>query len=215
MEPSPSSETLHTSLSCTDYPHIKFWTRKEWADYTSNEIATTDKPHGKVRSSQGINVTMRYVEGENGEAVDEHVATEIQQYAWSIWVHIVNTNRAPPKWGDVGVKIPQIYCQHMYSKFLILQFWKLDWKLTILLLTIIHHGIAGEPKNQQEEWKPKLRRKQQALQKIYHINVPTINQKKANQLNESSQKNGDGCGWKWRFTKHPSEPRCGVYISGL
>lgn len=129
MEPSPSTETRHTSLSRTDYPHIKFWTRKEWADYTSNEIATTDKPRGKVRSSQGINVTMQYVEGENGEAVNGHVATEIRRYARSIWVHIANTNGAPPKWRDAGVKVSQIYRQHMYSKFPILQFCELDWKV--------------------------------------------------------------------------------------
>lgn len=121
----------HTSLSRNDYPHVKFWTRKEWADYTSNEIATTDsdKPRGKVRSSQGINVTMRYVEDENGEAINGHVATEIRRYARSIWVHIANTDGAPAKWGDAGVKISQIYRQHMYSKFPILQFCELDWKV--------------------------------------------------------------------------------------
>jgi hypothetical protein len=122
----------HASLSRNDYPHVKFWTRKEWADYTSNEIATTDKPRGKVRSSQGINVTMRYVEGENGEAVDGHVATEIRRYARSVWVHIANSYGAPPKWGDACVKVSQFYRQHMCSKFPILQFCELDWKVDLI-----------------------------------------------------------------------------------
>jgi hypothetical protein len=137
VEPSPSIEICHASLSRNDYPHVKFWTRKEWADYTSNEvneIATTgtDKPHSKVRSSQGINVTMRYVEDEKGEAVNGHVATDIRRYARSIWVHIANTCGAPPKWGEAGVKVSQLYRQHMCSKFLILQFCELDWKVDLI-----------------------------------------------------------------------------------
>ena len=121
-----------TPLSRNDYPHVKFWTRKEWAGYTSNEIATTDRPRGKVRSSQGINVTMQYVEGENGEPVDGHVATEIRRYARSIWVHIANTYGAPQKWGDAGVKVSQIYRQHMCTRFPILQFCELDWKADLI-----------------------------------------------------------------------------------
>jgi hypothetical protein len=91
-----------------------------------------DKPRGKVRSSQGINVTMLYAEGENGEAVNGHVASEMRKYARSIWVHIANTYGAPPKWGDAGVKISQIYRQHMYSKFPILRFCELDWKVDLI-----------------------------------------------------------------------------------
>lgn len=75
---------------------------------------------------------MLYVEDENGKAVDGHVASEIRKYARSIWVHIAKTRGAPPKWGDAGVEIAQIYRQHMYGRFPILRFCELDWKVDLI-----------------------------------------------------------------------------------
>jgi hypothetical protein len=75
---------------------------------------------------------MLYVEDKNGEVVDGHVASEIRKYARSVWVHIANTYGAPPKWGDAGVKIAQVYREHMYSRFSILQFCELDWKVDLI-----------------------------------------------------------------------------------
>jgi hypothetical protein len=91
-----------------------------------------DKPRGKARSSQGINVMMLYVEEENGEIVNGHVASEIRKYARSVWVHIAKTCGAPAKWGDAGVKISQAYREHMYSRFPFLQFCELDWKVDLI-----------------------------------------------------------------------------------
>jgi hypothetical protein len=75
---------------------------------------------------------MLYVEDKNGEAVDGHVASEIRKYARSVWVHIAGTYGAPPKWGDAGVKIAQVYRDHMYSRFPFLQFCELDWKVDLI-----------------------------------------------------------------------------------
>ncbi|KAF8230703.1 hypothetical protein L208DRAFT_1280553, partial [Tricholoma matsutake] len=115
-----------------DYPRVKFWTRKDWVDSTVNDVATIDKQHRKARSSQGINVMMVYTEDENSKVVDGHVASEIQTYAQSVWVHMANiygAPRAPMKWGDASVKIAQVYRKHMYSWFPILQFCELNWKV--------------------------------------------------------------------------------------
>jgi hypothetical protein len=90
------------------------------------------KPRGKVRSSQGINVTMCYVEDENGDVIDGHVATEIRRYARSIWVHISNNYGAPPKWGDADVKVSQTYRRLMYSRFSMLRLCELDWKVDLI-----------------------------------------------------------------------------------
>ena len=63
------------------YPHVKFWTRKDWVNSNANDVATIDKPHEKARSSQGINVMMLYIEDKNGKVVDGYVASEIQKYS--------------------------------------------------------------------------------------------------------------------------------------
>jgi hypothetical protein len=75
---------------------------------------------------------MLYVEDKNGKVVDGHVASEIRKYARSVWVHIANIYGAPPKWGDAGVKIAQVYREHMYSRFPMLQFCELDWKVDLI-----------------------------------------------------------------------------------
>jgi hypothetical protein len=75
---------------------------------------------------------MLYAEDENGEAVDGHVASEIRKSARSVWVHIANTYGAPAKWGDAGVKVAEVYRHHMYSRFPILRFCELDWKVDLI-----------------------------------------------------------------------------------
>jgi hypothetical protein len=75
---------------------------------------------------------MLYVEDKNGKVVDGHIASEIRKYARSVWVHIAKVYGAPPKWSDAGVKIAQVYHEHMYSRFLFLQLCELDWKVDLI-----------------------------------------------------------------------------------
>jgi hypothetical protein len=64
-----------------DYPDVRFWTRRDWIDRSALEndtmILDSSSRRGKTRASRGINVTMRYVEDENGTVVDGHKATEM------------------------------------------------------------------------------------------------------------------------------------------
>lgn len=71
-----NNDSVKQPVSCNDYPHIKFWTRKEWLDHEI-DITMTKKPCGKVRASQGINVSMRYVEDELSNIVDRFVASKM------------------------------------------------------------------------------------------------------------------------------------------
>jgi hypothetical protein len=75
---------------------------------------------------------MLYVEDENGVVVDGAVASDIRKSARSTWVHIANTYGAPPKWGDAGIKIAQVYREQMYSRFPMLQLCELDWKVDLI-----------------------------------------------------------------------------------
>jgi hypothetical protein len=75
------SLTFH-SLAHSDFPQVNFWTRKEWVKYiAAKENITTLKGNlqSKVRVSQGINVTMGYVEKKDSEAVDGYVASDMHK----------------------------------------------------------------------------------------------------------------------------------------
>jgi hypothetical protein len=121
-------------LAHSDFPQINFWTRKGWLEYVAaKEDVTTLKENtrGKVRASQGINVAMGYVEKEDGEAVDGHVASDMRKCARSIWVHIATVSETgpPAKWGEAGIKFNEMYRKQMYERFPMLQLCESDWKV--------------------------------------------------------------------------------------
>jgi hypothetical protein len=63
----PCSTEITKPLVRSDYPHIKFWTKQQWVDYSNNDVtSTTDKTRGKSRAAQGVNVTMRFAENADG-----------------------------------------------------------------------------------------------------------------------------------------------------
>lgn len=128
-----NSPTFH-SLAHSDFPQINFWTRKGWLEYVAaKEDVTTLKENtrGKVRASQGINVAMGYVEKEDGEAVDGHVASDMRKCARSIWVHIATVSETgpPAKWGEAGIKFNEMYRKQMYERFPMLRLCESDWKV--------------------------------------------------------------------------------------
>ena len=115
-----------------DYPDVRFWTRRDWIDRSSQEndamVLDSGSRRGKTRASQGINVTMLYVEDENGTAIDGHRAAEIRQYARLIWVHMSNNGELPTSWGKASIKLSQSYCREMRQRFPELALCELDWK---------------------------------------------------------------------------------------
>ena len=101
-----STDTDITALVCSDYPRVKFWTKQEWMDYNSNDVtSTTDKTRGKGRAAQGVNVTIRFAELEDGTVVDGHVAGNIRRCARSVWVHLANKDEAPSKWRSASMLV--------------------------------------------------------------------------------------------------------------
>ena len=83
---------------------------------------------GRTRASLNVNVAMRYVELEDGKAIDGDRATEIRKFARAIWVSFGKRGLAPAKWGQADVEIRKQYCQEMNSRFPKLRFCDLDWK---------------------------------------------------------------------------------------
>jgi hypothetical protein len=115
-----------------DYPRIKFWFKRQWTefliDHPTNAISGSQS-RGRTRSSQGINVTMKYVELEDGTVISGDRANEIRKFARAIWVSVSKTGTQPSKWGQADIQTRQQYLSAMGSRFPELRFCDLDWKI--------------------------------------------------------------------------------------
>ncbi|KAF8806798.1 hypothetical protein BYT27DRAFT_7008766, partial [Phlegmacium glaucopus] len=81
---------------------------------------------------KGINVTMRYMEFEDGQMISGDRASEIRQFACvqssSIWVLLANKGAPPATWGATDMESRKLYCQEMCLHFPELRLCDLDWK---------------------------------------------------------------------------------------
>ncbi len=127
--PAPTmTPSAHAALRREDYPNVRFWTRQDWNSAIQEDILEVNQPEesetfpeleeegddskessapppgpgcrGKHRSSQGINVTMKYIELEDGTVVDGFRAAEIRRYARSLWVQMAIDEKLPKTWSD-------------------------------------------------------------------------------------------------------------------
>ena len=91
-----------------DFPLVNYWTKQEWNEASKRED-TTELRHaghpecGRSRSSQGVNVTMQYVEDESGQMIDGHKASAICKMAHSIWAAFAQHGKAPAKWSQADI----------------------------------------------------------------------------------------------------------------
>ena len=115
-----------------DYPDVQFWTKRDWLDCSAEQdnamVLDNSLRCGKTCASQGFNVTMRYVEEQDGTVVNGHRVTEMRRYARLIWVHMAKEGGPPPSWGKADVKLSQAYCREMRQRFPELKLCDLDWK---------------------------------------------------------------------------------------
>jgi hypothetical protein len=98
----------HTTMCWEDYPNINFWTKCQWTESSSNmltDIHVGPQACGRARASQGINVTMQYVELKDGTAINGDRAGEIRKFACSIWVSFSKKGPPPPKWGQADIEM--------------------------------------------------------------------------------------------------------------
>ncbi len=154
----PASITVNSrpSLRQDDYPNIRFWTRQDWNAAAQEQILDVDVPddgeifadideederpkepslgpiRGKHRSSQGINVTMKYIELEDGKIVDGFRAAEIRRYARSLWVQMALDGKLPRTWSDVDATSLATYSESMAQRFVELRFCAADWKANLV-----------------------------------------------------------------------------------
>lgn len=137
--PAATIPNNHPTLRQEDYPHIRFWTRQDWNAAAQEQILEVNSleegevfpdldeeddgskepspgpacARGKHRSSQGINVTMKYIELEDGTVVDGFRAAEIRRYARSLWVQMALDGKLPRTWSDVDATSLATYNKSM------------------------------------------------------------------------------------------------------
>lgn len=120
-------------LNQEDYPNVRFWFKRLWTEFLNDQVTDITLPavtqsRGKSRASLNVNVTMRYVELEDGKVTDGDRASEIRKFARAIWVSFGKSGLAPVKWGQADVETRKQYYQEMNSRFPELRFCDLDWK---------------------------------------------------------------------------------------
>jgi hypothetical protein len=114
-----------------DYPLVKYWHRHEWTTAENSQVAMIGGP-GKARASQGENVTLRFVEDENGNIIDGFRATAIRKFSREIWLGLGNIGKAPKTWGKVDAKVAAEYRTEMGRKFPELQLCEGSWKADLV-----------------------------------------------------------------------------------
>lgn len=152
------------ALRREDYPHVRFWTRQDWNSASQSEqileveqaddleafpdldIEEGGEPkepspaagpacaRGKHRSSQGINVTMKYIELEDGTTIDGYRAAEMRRYARSLWAQMALDNKLPKAWGNADAASLATYNESMAQRFQELRLCASDWKANLVAI---------------------------------------------------------------------------------
>lgn len=105
----------------TDVPLVTIWTTQDWTE-TSKKDDVTDpnqvqKKKGKTNAQLGYNMTMRYVQHQNGQVIDGYYASEIREGAYQIWHKLLLHGLAPAKWSQISVSAADFYYQEMSYRF--------------------------------------------------------------------------------------------------
>ena len=66
----------------------------------------------------GINVTLRYMEDEQGAIVDGFCASEMCKFTRSIWNQLAGAKKAPRSWGKAELDVAAHYQHEMHHRFL-------------------------------------------------------------------------------------------------
>lgn len=149
----PNLFNKSTALRQEDYPDVRFWTRQDWNLASQAQVLEIDEEgevfpdpeeeeegskqplpaaRGKRRAAQGINVTMKYVELEDGTIVDGFRAAEIRRYARSLWVQLALDDKLPATWSDADATSLNYYSESMAQRFLEMRLCASDWKANLV-----------------------------------------------------------------------------------
>ena len=128
-------------LSQIDYPLVTFWEKKHWKNLAStkkdsSEVETKGGARGGTRSSRGENVMMLYVEDASGTPIDGNIASDMRDFARSIWRSLYERGIAPETWGQATKEVREEFCRDMETEYPVLRLCDNHWKANALATTI-------------------------------------------------------------------------------
>lgn len=136
-----------------DYPLVKFWYRHEWSAAENNQVAHIGTgAQGKTRAAQGQNVTLKFIEDENGNIIDGFKATAMRRFARELWASLNTVGKAPKTWGKVDAGVAAQYWNEMERKFPELRLCDNNWK-SDLIATLNYPSWYNNNVEKQEQLK--------------------------------------------------------------
>jgi hypothetical protein len=143
----------------SDYPGIKYWTRAEWASQREvDDIETPPGPRRGLWCAKGENMMMQYIESPDGMLVSGAVASNIREYARSIWRGFYDQGFAPPTWGGHVQKVRRPVQQRdgkgMARPSILRESLEDEAHGNINLLTVVQHVPVTEGESEEEATRP-------------------------------------------------------------
>jgi hypothetical protein len=128
-------------LEC-NYLGIKYWKKETWKVHKKklrDSLKISNQQSGSwggVRSAQGNNIMMQYLEEVNGTMVNGNKAGNIQEHTCTIWRGFYTKGIVPVRWGEGSKELQDQYCSEMESQFPILCYCDNHWKAHTIMTTI-------------------------------------------------------------------------------
>ncbi|KAF8236451.1 hypothetical protein L208DRAFT_1251726 [Tricholoma matsutake] len=107
-----------------DFPLVKYWFRYEWSASDDLQVASI---------AQGENISLKFIEDENGNTIDGYRATAIHKLAHLLWVGLSNAGKAPKSWGKVDAETSSQFQIKMCQNFPELRLCEGNWKVDLIV----------------------------------------------------------------------------------
>jgi hypothetical protein len=114
-----------------DFPLVKYWYRHEWNAAENSQVAQIGT-QGKSRAANGENVSLKFIEDENGNIIDGFKATAMRRFARELWAGLNSIGKAPKTWGKVDAAVAAQYRNEMEQKFPELRLGDNHWKADLI-----------------------------------------------------------------------------------
>jgi hypothetical protein len=145
--PLKTTTTTPVAYVRSDYPHITYWYKQEWTQVKNNKNNTSRVPasgeRGGGRSAKGINVTLLFIQEEDGTPVSGTTTNDIRALARSIWRSFYREGLAPEKWGDATKEVMDHYIHQMENEWDVLRLCDNHWKAKMVATLTYSQWYGG------------------------------------------------------------------------
>jgi hypothetical protein len=139
-------------MSRSDYSNIKYWTKEEWVKrQEEDDIKTQPGSCRGLQCVKGENIMMKYIESPNGKLVSGAVASDIWEYARSIWRGLYTWGLAPQTWGSASRTLKDQFNLEMKREWPVLRYCERHWKVRQLATSIYSQWYSAYHKAQSQQ----------------------------------------------------------------